>query len=505
MSWNSSLMPMNEPIKTDWERFGRAKKSEALEITELNSWRRSLRTFDVASYYCQVKIHLAHTVMLAEQGIITKQEASRIIEGVKKVAEFAENDITLVGYMSTETALIRLIGEVGGKMHIGRSRNDLGHAQRRLYFRDQTERLIGSIKEFKRCLLNKAEENVNTIMPGYTHIRQSQPVTLAHYILAHVEAAARSVERLEGVYKRTNLNTLGAAALAGTSWKVDRNRTMELLGFDALCENSTDSVATIDYVIELASAVAIHLTQLGRLAEDLQIWSSDEYNMIDLDEAYAGTSSIMPQKKNPLEFEYIKSYSAESIGNLVSTLASIKGVTYTNTVDRILLEPVALDTAVGSTNVMAGAVATLTPKKDVMMKNLGEGFTTATDLADTLVRSHNLSFRQAHDVIVDVVVKALDQGKRAYEIDPKMVEDSAQKVIGRRLELSSEELASALDLQQNLMRRSTVGGPAPDSVRAMIRNGHTRLGQQEGRRNERLARIREAEERLNLAEGHLTP
>jgi argininosuccinate lyase len=118
MSWNSSLMPMNEPIKTDWERFGRAKKSEALEITELNSWRRSLRTFDVASYYCQVKIHLAHTVMLAEQGIITKQEASRIIEGVKKVAEFAENDTTLVGYMSTETALIRLIGEVGGKMHI---------------------------------------------------------------------------------------------------------------------------------------------------------------------------------------------------------------------------------------------------------------------------------------------------------------------------------------------------------------------------------------------------
>ena len=495
---------MSETIKTDWERFGRSKKPEAPEITELNNWRKNPKTSDVASYYCQVKIHRAHTVMLVEQGIITNQEASKIIEGVKTVAETVENDTTLVNYMSTETALIKRIGEVGGKMHIGRSRNDLGHAQRRLYFRDQTERLIGSIIEFQRRLLDKAEDNVDTLMPGYTHIRQAQPVTFAHYILAHVEAAARSIERLEGVYKRTNLNTMGAAALAGTSWDVDRNRTMELLGFDALCENSTDSVATIDYVIELASAIAIHLTQLGRLAEDLQIWSSDEYNMIELDEAYAGTSSIMPQKKNPLEFEYIKSYSAESIGNLVSTLASIKGVTYTNTVDRILLEPVALDTVVGSTNVMAGAVATLTPKRDIMMKNLREGFTTATDLADTLVRNHGLSFRQAHDVIVDVVIKALDQGKKAGEIDTMMVTDSTQKVIGRRLELSSEELASALDLEKNLMRRSTVGGPAPDSVRAMISNSYTKLRQQEQRRNERLARIKEAEERLTLAESNLT-
>ena len=278
---------------------------------------------------------------------------------------------------------------------------------------------------------------------------------------------------------------------------------MELLGFDALCENSTDAVATIDYVIELASAMAIHMTQIGRLAEDLQIWSSDEYNMIDLDEAYAGTSSIMPQKKNPLEFEYIKSYSAESIGNLVSTVTSVKGVTYTNTVDRILLEPVALDTAVGGTNVMAGAVATLTPKRDAMMKNLRDGFTTATDLADTLVRSHGLSFRQAHDIIVNVVVKALEQGKRAAEIDPSMIADSAQRVIGRRLEVTADELASALDLEQNLERRDTVGGPAPQSVRRMIKHRKDEIGRQEKRHAERLGRLRRAGEKLALAENRL--
>ncbi len=495
---------MSSPPKADWERFGRARKAEAPEITELNTWRRNPRSFDVASYYGQVLIHRAHTVMLAEQGIITGEEARTILEGVKAVAKAAEGDPSLVGYMSTETALIKRVGEVGGKMHIGRSRNDLGHAQRRIYLRDQTERLIGAVIEFQRRLIDKAEENVDTLMPGYTHIRQAQPVTLAHYILAHVEAAARTVERLEGAYKHANLSTMGAAAFAGTSWNVDRTRMMKLLGFDALCENTTDAVATTDYAIELASAIAIHMTQIGRLAEDLQIWSSDEYNMIDLDEAYAGTSSIMPQKKNPLEFEYIKGYSAESIGNLVTAVASVKGITYTNTVDRLLVEPVALDTAVGSTNVMAGAVATVIPRKEVMMENLGEGFTTATDLADTLVRSHGISFRQAHDIIVEVVVKALEEGKKAGEIGPGMVADASEKVIGRRLDISTGELASALDLNKNLLGRNTVGGPAPESVKKMIANRRKSVEDQAARHRARLEAVQGAEKMLAEAEGSIT-
>jgi argininosuccinate lyase len=489
--------------KPDWERFGMARKAEAPEISELNRWRRNPRSFDVASYYGQVLIHRAHTVMLAEQGIITKDEAKQILDGVKAVEKEAERDTSLVGYMSTETALIKRVGEVGGKMHIGRSRNDLGHAQRRIFLRDQSERLIGAVIEFQRRLIEKAEENVNTLMPGYTHIRQAQPVTLAHYILAHVEAAARTVERLEGAYKHANLNTMGAAAFAGTSWGVDRTRMMNLLGFDALCENTTDAVATTDYAIELASAIAIHMTQIGRLAEDLQIWSSDEYNMIDLDEAYAGTSSIMPQKKNPLEFEYIKGYSAESIGNLVTAVASVKGITYTNTVDRLLVEPVALDTAVGSTNVMAGATATIRPKKDVMLKNLREGFTTATDLADALVRSHGLSFRQAHDIIVEVVLKALEAGKRAEEITPAMIADASEKVIGKRIKTSPDELASALDPKKNLERRATIGGPAPKAVKNSIKKYRNTVAQQEKRREERLQRVKESLAELEKAEKNL--
>jgi argininosuccinate lyase len=297
---------------------------------------------------------------------------------------------------------------------------------------------------------------------------------------------------------------MGSAAFAGTSWDVDRNRVMILLGFDELCENTTDAVATTDYAIELASAIAIHMTQIGRLAEDLQIWSSDEYDMIDIDEAYAGTSSIMPQKKNPLEFEYIKGYSAESIGNLVTAVASVKGVSYTNTVDRLLIEPIALDTAVGSTKVMAGAVATITARRDVMLKNLRDGFTTATDLADALVRKHNLSFRQAHDIIVEVVVKALKEGKKAEEIDPEMVAYSSEKVIGRRLPISVEELASALDLYKNLLGRNTVGGPAPESVKKMIVNRRKSVEDQAVKQRVRLDRIKSAEKKLAEAEDRIT-
>jgi argininosuccinate lyase len=493
---------MSKP-KANWERFGRARKAEAPEIGELHAWRRSPKSFDVASYYGQVLIHRAHTVMLAEKGIITKQEARTIIDGIKAVERDAEADPGLVGYMSTETALIKRVGEVGGKMHIGRSRNDLGHAQRRIYLRDQTERLIGAVIEFQRRLLDKAEDNVETLMPGYTHIRQAQPVTLAHYILAHVEAAARTVDRLEGTYARANLSTMGSAALAGTSWDVDRERVRELLGFDALCENTTDSVATTDYAIELASAIAIHMTQLSRLAEDLQIWSSDEYNMIDLDEAYAGTSSIMPQKKNPLEFEYIKSYAAESIGNLVTAVASVKGITYTNTVDRLLVEPIAVDTAVGSTSVMAGATATVTPKKEVMLKNLRDGFTTATDLADALVRSHGLSFRQAHDIIVDVVLRALEEGKKAEEITPEMIADASEKATGERITVTGKELAAALDPYKNLTGRDTVGGPAPSSVKKSIKGLRANLAKQEKRREARTEKIGRAMEKLRLAEKSL--
>ena len=490
--------------KEDWERFGRAKAAAAPEIIELNDWRSRPESFEVASYPCQTLIHRAHVVMLAEEGIISREEAVAIIEGVKRVAVEAQTDPRLTAYMSTETALINKIGELGGKMHIARSRNDLGHAQRRLYYREEVERTIGSVLGFRRRLLDAAERNVETYMPGYTHMRQAQPVTLAHYLLAHTEAAGRTVQRLEDVYGRTNLSPMGAAAFAGTSWKIDRHRTMELLGFDGLVENSQDAVASLDYYLEFSAALAIHMTNLGRLAQDIQVWSTDEYAMIDLDEAYAGTSSIMPQKKNPLILEQVKSYASECLGSMVASYSAVKGVSYSHMQEKVLLEPVMLDTVVGCTNVMAGVTETMKPMKDNMMMRLREGFSTTTDLADALVRLHGVSFRQAHDIIVEVTLSAIRHKVGADEITNEMIMGASMKVLGKALKIPEQELRSAVDPVLNVHRRNVVGGPAPESVNKMIENQRRSLKQEEASSKIRADSIAQANEKLVKAEQALT-
>jgi argininosuccinate lyase len=487
---------MVEGEKPDWERFGRASKQAAPEVQELNAWRADPKSFDVASYYCQMWIHRAHVVMLQEQGIVTRDEAATILGGLDVVEKQAKVDPRLSVYMSTETALINEVGEVGGKMHTARSRNDLGHTQRRLYYRDQVERLIGAVIEFRERLIDAAEANLESYMPGYTHMRQAQPVTLAHYIMAHVEAAGRTIESLEGVYKRTNLSPMGAAAFAGTGWSIDRHRVMELLGFPSLAVNTQDAVASIDYFMELSAAVAIHMSNLSRLAEDLQIWSSDEYRLLDFDEAYAGTSSIMPQKKNPLILEQVKSYASEALGDMVAVISSMKGTPYTHILDRVMLEPVSLDTVVGSTKVMAGLVETLTPMKENMMTRLREGYSTMTELADTLVRLHGLSFRQAHEIVVDVTLEAIKDGVKAENISSKMVEEASKKIVGRPLKVPPEELLDALDSVSNVNRRNLPGGPAPEAVKDMIVEERRKLKEERARRMERMKAIDRAKVKL---------
>lgn len=491
---------MVQSNKEDLERFGRASKANSPYILELFEWRDSPKSFDLASYYGQILIHRAHTVMLAEEGIITKKEAAMIIQGIKKVMEQTKDNHRLVGYMSTESTLIKEIGEVGGKMHIGRSRNDLGHTQRRIYYRDQVNRVINVIIEYRKKLSETALLHLDVVMPGYTHWRQAQPITLAHYIMAHVGAAERTIERLEGIYKRTNISPMGSAAFAGTGWSINRYRTMELLGFDGLVENTHDAVAAIDYFMEFASALTIHMSNLSRLSEDFQIWSSDEFKLIELDESYAGTSSIMPQKKNPLILEQIKSFSAEIIGEMVAIVSSMKGASYTNIVDRVMLNPVSIDTVVGSTKVMAGVVETADPIKENMSKRLSEGFSTMTDLADTLVQLYNLSFRQAHDIIVHVTLDALSNGIIAEKITSGMIEKASSTIIGKPLKIPETSLQQALNPISNVNRRNGVGGPAPNAVKDMIKQQKKLINEEEIRHQMRLENLKQAKNKLYEAE-----
>jgi argininosuccinate lyase len=222
--------------------------------------------------------------------------------------------------------------------------------------------------------------------------------------------------------------------------------------------------------------------------------------LLDLDEAYAGTSSIMPQKKNPLILEYVKAYAAESLGALVSTAASMKGVSYTNTVDRVMLEPVAIDTAIGSTRIMGGVIETMNPIKENMAKRLSEGFTTTTDLADALVRAHTIGFRQAHDILVEVTLRCLREGKRAEEINGVMIREAAIMVVGKPLNLSESEIKEATNPILNVKRRKVSGGPSPRSVREMIRVQKQRIKGEENRRSKRLDKIKNALRMLKEAE-----
>jgi argininosuccinate lyase len=482
------------------ERFGRVTVDRAPDYLEFSRNKANPKSYDSESYYAQLLIHRAHVVMLAEQNTLTKEEAAAILEGLAKIERMAEGDDTLKSYMATERALIKSIGSVGGKMHIGRSRNDLGLTQSRIYYRDQVNRLIDAIIEFQRALTNKAEENLDTVMPGYTHRKQAQPITLGHYLMAHVEAAGRSAERLEDVYKRMNQNTLGAAALAGTGWPVDRARTTELLGFESISENTQDCVASFDFIAEFASAITIHMTNLSRLAADLKVWSSDEWATIDLDESYTGTSSIMPQKKNPGIAEAITLSSSECIGELVTIMSSLTGIEYSNSGERSRLRPYIVELAISSTKVMAGFTSTIRPMKQRMRLLATQGFSTMTELADTIVRKSDVSFREAHEIVAHTVLKAIAGGMTANQITAEMVQESAVEAMGQRLNLTDEDILSSIDPVENVKRRNVVGGPAPDAVQRAIESRRETIRGQETRLKDRLDHLKNAQEKLEQAE-----
>jgi argininosuccinate lyase len=492
-----------QPQRGAADRFGRVTTERAPEYREFSRNRANPKSYGSVSYYAQMLIHRAHVVMLTEQNILSEKEGAAILRGLKEVEKMAEENEVLKSYMATERTLIDNIGNVGGKMHIGRSRNDLGFTQRRIYYRDEVNKLIEAIIDFQKALTKKAEENVNTVMPGYTHRRQAQPITLAHYLMAHVQAAGRSVERLEDLYRRINRNTLGAAALAGTGWPIDRVRTMELLGFEGLVENTQDCVAAWDFIAEFASAITIHMTNLSRLAADLKIWSSDEWATIDLDESYTGTSSIMPQKKNPGVVEVITLSSSECIGALVTIMSSLNGMEYGNSGERARLQPYILDLALGSTKVMAGFAATIRPMKQKMLLLATEGFSTTTELADTLVRGSDISFRQAHEIVAQTVLRAIAEGKTADQITAEMVQESAVESMGKKLNITDEELLLALNPTENVKRRNVIGGPAPTEVQRMIEDRWEKIRSQEAGLKERRGYLESSHETLEKAEAEI--
>jgi argininosuccinate lyase len=419
----------------------------------------------------------AHIAMLARQGVIEAADAEAIAKGLAEVkGEIEAGSFTFSRalediHMNVESRLAEIIGPIAGRLHTARSRNDQIALDLRLWVRDAIDALILEIAELQRALSRRALDSAGMVMPGFTHLQSAQPVTFGHHLLAHVEMLARDAGRFKDARKRLNESPLGAAALAGTSFPIDREMTAKALGFDRPTANSLDSVADRDFALEALSAAAITATHLSRFAEEIVLWATPQFGFVRLSDAFSTGSSIMPQKRNPDAAELVRGKTGRIVGALVGLLTVMKGLPLAYSKDmQEDKEGVfdALRTLSLCLAAMTGMVTDLTPNAKRMKAAAGAGYATATDLADWLVRALNMPFRDAHHVTGRIVAIAEARGE-ALE---KLTLDELRSVEPR----ITEEAFGVLGVERSVKSRTSYGGTAPVNVRRQARAWLKRLG-----------------------------
>jgi argininosuccinate lyase len=431
--------------------------------------------FDWRLYRYDIAGSIAHARMLARQGILSAEERDAIVAGLERIREridrgefewrVALEDV----HMNVESALTADIGIAGKKLHTGRSRNDQVATDVRLWLRDEIATIRDEIRRLQRALLDLAEREADTVMPGFTHLQTAQPVTFGHHLMAWFEMLDRDHGRLVDCARRLNAMPLGAAALAGTSYPIDRHYTAELLGFDAPAENSLDAVSDRDFAIEFAAAASILLMHLSRCAEELVIWSSAQFAFVELSDRFCTGSSIMPQKKNPDVPELVRGKAGRVFGHLFGLLTLMKGqpLAYNkdNQEDK---EPLfdTVDQVRGCLRVFADMVPTIRPRREAMRAAALKGFATATDLADYLVR-RGLPFRDAHEAVGKAVALGVTKGCDLAQLSlPEL--QSFSPLIG-------EDVYDVLTLEGSVAARDHFGGTAPAQVRAAVARARQRV------------------------------
>ncbi|WP_158058611.1 argininosuccinate lyase [Halorussus halophilus] len=414
-------------------------------------------------FEADLAVDRAHVVMLAEQGIVGDDEASTIL-GALEAVEQAGFDSLPDGedvHAAIETAVVSKIGDVGGKMHTARSRNDEVATCIRYRLREDVLSAVETTLALRETLADMATEHAETVMPGYTHLQPAQPTTVGHYLLSYEQAVARDTERLFDAYERVNRSPLGAAAFAGTPFDVDRERTAELLGFDGFVANSMDAASARDFLVEVVAALANLATTVSGLAEDLVVFSNK--GLVELSDDYSSTSSIMPQKKNPDTLELVRSIAGDASAGLNGLLTTLKGLPRAYNRDLQNATPHAWDAADAVTDaveVAAGAVATASWDEDALAEAAGEGFSTATGVAD-LLAMQGVPFRKAHEM----VAIASENGA-----DYAALDSAAEDVLGNSLSNYVEPAAveAALDPAESVAMRDSTGGPAPGAVAEQV-------------------------------------
>ncbi|MDP3084820.1 MAG: argininosuccinate lyase, partial [Rubrivivax sp.] len=419
---------------------------------------------------------LAHAEMLCHQGIISQQDHDAIVSGMSTIRTEIEAgqfdwklDLEDV-HLNIEARLTQLIGDAGKRLHTGRSRNDQVATDIRLWLRDEIDLLHGLLLDLQKALVDLAEQNTDVILPGFTHLQVAQPVAFGHHMLAYVEMFARDAERMLDLRRRVNRLPLGAAALAGTSYPLDRQRVAATLGMEAVCENSLDAVSDRDFAIEFTAAASLCMVHFSRMSEELVLWMSQSFGFIEIADRFCTGSSIMPQKRNPDVAELARGKSGRVVGHLMGLITLMKGqpLTYNkdNQEDK---EPLfdSVDTVRDTLRIMAEMVGGITVKADAMERAALKGYATATDLADYLAKK-GLPFRDAHETVAHAVKTALQRGVDLTELPLEVLQGFNASI--------SADVFEVLTLRGSLNARKVLGGTAPAQVLAQVARHRARLG-----------------------------
>ena len=437
-------------------------------VNELvNTFNASI-SIDSRMYKEDIIGSLAHVKMLGRQGIISSKDSEKIVNGLNEILKRIENGVIDIDNASEdihsfiESTLTYYIGDEGKKLHTGRSRNDQVALDTKLYVKKYLIVVANELLNLQTVILNKAKENINTIMPGYTHMQKAQPITFAHHIMAYAEMLKRDYGRLLDCYERMNEMPLGSGALATSTYPIDRNFVSNELGFNKPTVNSIDSVSDRDYAIEALSALSLIMMHLSRFSEEVILWCTGEFNFVELDDAYSTGSSIMPQKKNPDVAELVRGKTGRVYGDLMTLLTVMKGIPLAYNKDmqedkEALFD--GLDTVLLSIQTFTGMLDTMKIKKDVMKKAASGGFTNATDVADYLVKKGE-AFRNAHEIVGKIVLYCIDENKA--------IDDLSLDEFKSFSPFFEEDVYKAIDLITCVEERSVMGGPSSSSVQSQI-------------------------------------
>jgi argininosuccinate lyase len=453
-----------------------------------------------------MRIHYAHLVMLTERNIIAPGDAQAIRRALDGISAEDVRGVTYDGtcedlFFYVERLIVRGCGEdVAGRLHTARSRNDIDMTMYRMQQRELILAVLEASLRLRQVLLDLARGHLEDVFAAHTHTQPAQPSTIAHYLLAVIEQLERDAVRLDAAFASTNLNPLGACAITGTGFPIDRARTTELLGIDAPTGNTYGSIATVDYLLESVSATAVLLTGLGRVVQDFLLWCTNEFGYLRLADGFVQGSSIMPQKRNPVALEHARAIASKAVGQAGAIMTAVHNTPFGDIVDtEDDLQPLVVSMfkdAIRMIGLVAAAMATAEFDRQRLADRAGKGWITVTELADTLVRQHAVPFRTSHEIATQLVAEA--SRRPDLPLDRALAEVS-KAVLGRSIEYSPSELADLLSPQHFVRVRTTPGGPAPSQTREACQGSTEFLLRDQKRLAERVARLREAEMRLDRA------